>query len=194
MKGKMKDHPIILGIDDATFNLKSGNTHTYLIGVICQGTRMVKVQKQRIKIDGDNSTEKIIKLIKDNEDFIQYVLTHTITFGGFNIMDLKRVNTQTQKPIVAVTEREVDMDAVEFALKKKYPDSYPKKIEKIANAGKLHQMRIKTAAGYSPIYYHKLGLSIKKAENLLRKSSIDSKLPESVRMAHLIGRVFKTKE
>lgn len=190
----MKDHPIILGIDDATFNLKSGNTDTYLIGVICQGTRMVKVQKQRIKIDGDNSTEKIIKLVKENEDFVQYILTHTITFGGFNIMDLKQVNTQTQKPIVAVTEREVDMEAVKFALKKKYPESYSQKVEKITNAGKLYQMKIKTSGGYSPIYYHKTGISIKKAEILLRKSSMDSKLPEPIRMAHLIGRIFKPKE
>jgi endonuclease V-like protein UPF0215 family len=188
----MKDQPIILGIDDATFSLKSGNEYTYLIGVICQGTRMIKVEKQRIAIDGNDSTEKITQLIKNNQDFVQYILTHTITFGGFNIMDLKRVNTQTSKPLIAITEREVDLDAVESALKKKYPNTYPKKIGKIENAGPLYQTKIRTAAGYSRIYFHKIGISIKKAKLLLSKSSIDSKLPEPVRMAHLIGRIFKT--
>ncbi|TFF98153.1 MAG: DUF99 family protein [Promethearchaeota archaeon] len=188
----MKAHPIILGIDDATFKLKSGHSYTYLIGVICQGTRMVKVQEQRIKIDGDDSTEKIIQLIKDNNENVQFVITHTITFGGFNLMNLEDVYSQTKKPIIAVTERDVDLESVKFALKKKYPQKYPKKIEYIINAGELYEMKIKTAAGYSSVYYHKKGISQNNAEELIQKSSIDSKLPEPVRMAHLIGRIFKS--
>jgi hypothetical protein len=189
----MKDHPIILGIDDATFKLKVGKENTYLIGVICQGTRMVKVEKQRIKIDGDDSTEKIIRLINNNEDLIQYVLTHTITFGGFNLMDLQRVYRQTKKPIIAITERDVVLDSVKFALKRKYPDEFEEKIEYIHRAGKLFHMSLETAAGLSSVYYHKIGISVQNAEDLLKKSSIDSKLPEPVRMAHLIGRIFKPK-
>jgi len=187
----MKANPIILGIDDATFKLKTGNEFTYLIGVVCQGTRMVKVEKRRIKIDGNDSTEQLIQLINNNKDNVQYILTHTITFGGFNIMDIKKVYAKTMKPIIAVTEREVDLDSVIYALKQKYPTLYEKKIEYIDNAGNLYHTNIETAAGLSSIYYHKIGLSVQEAENLLRKSSIDSKLPEPVRMAHLIGRIFK---
>jgi hypothetical protein len=192
MKGrKMKANPIILGIDDATFKLKTGNEFTYLIGVVCQGTRMVKVEKRKIQIDGHDSTEKLIQLINNNKDNVQYILTHTITFGGFNIMDIKKVYAKTKKPLIAVSERDVDLDSVVYALKQKYPNSYEKKIEYIDNAGKLYHTKIETAAGFSSIYYHKIGLNVHKAEELLRKSSIDSKLPEPVRMAHLIGRIFK---
>ena len=44
----MKENPIIIGFDDAQFSLKSKSIRTTeLIGVVCQGIRMVNtVRKQ----------------------------------------------------------------------------------------------------------------------------------------------------
>jgi len=188
----MKDNPIIMGCDDATFNLKQGDNKTYLIGVICQGVRVVKVQKTIITIDGDDATNQIIDLINKNRKHVQYVLTHTITFGGFNLVNMKEIYKKTNKPMIAITEREVDLDSVKIALIKKFPNIYHKKIEKIINAGNLYEKEINTAAGTSTIYFHKIGISIREAEVLLNTVSIDSKLPEPVRIAHLIGRAFRS--
>ncbi len=187
----MKDHPIVLGIDDATFRLKNGKDYTFLIGVICQGTRLVKVEKRKIKIDGKNATKKIIDLISKNKKHIQYVCTHTITFGGFNLIDMKEIYKKTQKPLIAITEREVDLDSVKKALIHRFPKTYKKKMKNIFNAGNLYETKIETAAGFSPLYFHKIGIDLMEAQEVLKKCCIDSKLPEAVRMAHIIGRIFK---
>ena len=186
----MKDFPITIGIDDAKFELKSGVKTTFLIGVICQGTRVVNVVKTPIEIDGDNATEAIINLVVPNEKHIQFILTGTITFGGFNIIDLEEIFQQTNKPVIAITERAVNLDNVKEALIKTFPDVYPLKLTKIVNAGPLYQTQIETAGGTSSVYLHIKGVELKNAEDLLKKLCIDSKLPEPLRLAHIIGKLF----
>ncbi|MFX0075534.1 MAG: DUF99 family protein, partial [Candidatus Hermodarchaeota archaeon] len=94
----MKEFPITIGFDDAKFNFNSGLKTTDLIGIICQGTRMVGMVKKEISIDGDDATEVLIELTKQNEKHVQYILTDTITFGGFNLIDLEKVYDDTNKP------------------------------------------------------------------------------------------------
>lgn len=186
----MKDNPLTIGIDDSTFNLKSGIKTTQLIGVICQGTRMVSVVKAKINIDGNNATQKIIDLVQEQEKLVQYIFTHTITFGGFNIIDLEQIYQKVKKPIIAFNNRSVNLDSVVKALVKKFPESYKEKIEYILNAGNLYQSNIQTAGGLSTIYFHLKGIEISEANSLIKNCSIDSKLPECLRLAHLIGKLF----
>ena len=184
----MKDFPITIGFDDAKFNFNSDTTD--LIGVICQGTRMVGMVKKEIDIDGDNATEVLIELTKQNEKHIQFIITDTITFGGFNLIDLNQVFEITQKPIVAVTEKIVDLEAVKSALVKKFPNKYEEKFLKIVNAGNLYETSIETAGGYSKVYFHSKGIRFSEVDSLLHKICIDSKIPEPVRLAHIIGTAF----
>lgn len=186
----MKDNPITLGVDDATFAFKSSSKSIPLIGVVCQGTRMVNVVRKNILIDGDDATAVLIELIRLTEKHIQYVLTDTITFGGFNIADLDKVYVETGKPIIAVSERKVDLEAVKKALIKKFPKNYETKFQNIINAGNLYETTVETAGGDSNVYFHVKGLKIDEVEALLEKLCIDSKLPECVRLAHIIGRLF----
>ena len=64
------------------------------------------------------------------------------------------------------------------------------KIRYILNAGNLYQYRIRTAGGFSIIYFHVKGIEVDEVKLLIQKSGIDSKLPECIRIAHLIGRIF----
>ena len=116
----MKDNPITIGFDDAAFELHSEIKQTQLIGVICQGTRMVGVIRDMIMIDGDDATERLIKMVKQNEKQVQYILTHSVTFGGFNLISLNKIYSEIQKPIIAITEREVDINSVKNALINKF--------------------------------------------------------------------------
>jgi endonuclease V-like protein UPF0215 family len=186
----MKDNPFTIGIDDSTFKLKSGNKTTQLIGVVCQGVRMVNVVKTDIDIDGNNATEKLIELVKGQENLVQYIFTHTITFGGFNIINLEQIYQITKKPIIAFNERRVNLDSVVKALAKKFPEIYVDKIKNILKAGNLYQSYIQTAGGLSPIYFHLKGIEFIEAKFLIKKCSIDSKLPECLRLAHLVGKIF----
>ena len=186
----MKESPIVIGFDDATFNLKSGSKTTELIGVVCQGIRIVNLIKTEINIDGHDGTEKIIELVGQFEKHVQFIFTHTITFGGFNIIDLEKVYDRLNKPIIALNETKVDLDSVINALEKTFPNNSKEKIANIFNAGNLYQTNILTAGGVSTIYFHKKGIELKEIELLLQKVRLDSKLPECLRIAHLIGTLF----
>ncbi|MFW9973457.1 MAG: DUF99 family protein [Candidatus Odinarchaeota archaeon] len=186
----MKENPITIGFDDATFELHSESKYTQLIGVICQGTRIINAVRDEILIDGDDATEKLIGLVKKNEKHVQYILTHSITFGGFNLINLETIYSKLQKPIIAITEKEVDFDSVKKALLEKFPHTYRNKIDCILSAGNLYETEIKTSGGLSKVWFHCKGFDINDVEKLLTKVCIDSKLPESLRLAHIIGRLF----
>lgn len=186
----MKENPIVIGFDDATFNLKSGSQTTELIGVICQGIRIVNLVKTEIGIDGQDGTEKVIELVGQIEKHVQFIFTHTITFGGFNIIDLEKIYDELNKPIIAINERNVDLDSVVLALEKTFPHNSKEKIQNIFHAGNLYHTNIHTAGGFSTIYFHKKGIEVKEVELLLQKVCLDSKLPECLRIAHLIGSLF----
>ena len=183
----MKDFPITIGFDDARFNLKSHSKTTDLIGIVCQGVRMVSMVKKEITIDGSDATEILIELAKRNEKHIQYILTDTITFGGFNIIDLDEIYRRINKPIVAITERKVDLKAVKKAIVKNFPNRYKGKLQNIVNAGNLYETFVETAGGISKIYFHSKGIQFSEVESLLQKVCVDSKMPEPVRLAHIIG-------
>jgi len=186
----MKENPITIGFDDATFDLKSNVKTTRLIGATCQGTRLVNVGSREIHIDGNDATQNLIELVKLTEKYVQYILMDTITFGGFNIVDIKKIHEKTKKPVIAITEREVDLESVKIALGKKFPAQYHEKLKKIVNAGNLYETSINTAGGVSKVYFHAIGIKIEEAELLLKKLCVDSKVPEPVRIAHLIGKVI----
>ena len=185
----MKDNPIVMGFDDAMYQ-RFEATNTQLIGVVCQGVRMVDTVRGEIDVDGTNSTDVLISLAKQKEKHIQYIITDTITFGGFNIMDMQRVHEEVNKPIIAVIDREIDMDSVKKALKKKFPETFKEKFKLIIRAGNLYQTDIKTAGGFSTLYFHIVGMEVDDVEKLLKKICIDSKQPECTRLAHIIGRLF----
>jgi len=186
----MKNSPITIGFDDSKFQLKSIIQKTQLIGIVCQGTRLVNVVWDEISIDGDDATETLIRLANLYVKEIQYILTDTITFGGFNIIDMQEIYNRTDKPVIAITESQVNLSMVESALKKNFPKSFLQKMERIINAGDLYETEILTAGGFSKVYYHVIGAPPEEVNELLEKICIDSKLPEPVRIAHLIGKAF----
>ncbi|MBY9014760.1 MAG: DUF99 family protein [Candidatus Lokiarchaeota archaeon] len=186
----MKDFPITIGFDDANFKFFSESHTTDLIGIVCQGTRMVGMVKKEISIDGDDATNVLIELIRQNEKHVQFVLTDTITFGGFNIIDLEEIHNATNKPIIAVTEKEVDLNAVKNAIFKKFPQNNIAKLRKIVNAGNLYETVIETAGGLSKVFFHSKGISYTDVNSLFQKVCIDSKIPEPVRLAHIIGKAL----
>jgi endonuclease V-like protein UPF0215 family len=186
----MKNFPITIGFDDSKFQLKANVKKTQLIGVVCQGTRLVNVIIDEISIDGDDATDILIGLANHYIKEIQYILTDTITFGGFNIIDIERIYALTDKPIIAITDSQVDLNSVEAALKKNFPNNYNTKMQKIIMAGDLFETEILTAGGPSKVYYHVKGVPPKEVNELLEKVCIDSKLPEPIRIAHLIGKAL----
>ena len=84
----------------------------------------------------------------------------------------------------------VDLESVKLAIIKKFPYNTIDKLRKIVNAGNLYETVIETAGGPSKVFFHSKGISFKEVNSLFQKVCIDSKIPEPVRLAHIIGKTL----
>ncbi len=113
----------IAGIDDGYFEKHWAST--VLAMVIYCDSLPAQVYTTLVKIDGWDSTQKIIELIKralSRGYLIEMVLLDTIVFAGFNIADPRKVYEETRVPVLVVYHYPPNRDKIVEALKKHFPD------------------------------------------------------------------------
>jgi endonuclease V-like protein UPF0215 family len=106
-----------------------------------------------------------------------------ITLGGFNVVDIRELNVKTGLPVIAVTSKKPNLEQVHAALK-----NLPRSEERwaaVMNAGELFS--VTTRDGRRKIYVETAGISEPVAEQVLRLTSTRSKIPEPLRVAHLVA-------
>ena len=150
-----------------------------------------KVLDHKPNITMDDGGDLVTQLHTKRKKELQYVIAGTEeTTTGVNRQRIMAEKGDLMYPIIAVNDRKVNIDSVIKAIKIKFPNMYKQKILNIVDAGNLFYAQIETAGGLSDIYYHSKGIEINEVDSLLQKICIDSKLPECIRIAHLIGRIF----
>ncbi|MFH7903710.1 MAG: DUF99 family protein [Candidatus Aenigmatarchaeota archaeon] len=168
-----------LGIDDSHFT--RSDKFAYLIGCIVRGNSLIEgFLVEKIEIDGYDSTQKIIKMIENEKfyDQIKAVFIAGITFAGFNIADIEEIYQKTKKPIIVLMKDYPDLEAMQNALKKYFSD-WQKRIEIIKKAGEIKKLE--------SFYVQLKGISEKEALKLIKISRKSSKVPEALRIAHLVA-------
>ncbi|MGP6220352.1 endonuclease dU [Caldiplasma sukawensis] len=177
----MKKGIRILGIDDGPFS-RNNNRNTVLIGVLFRQNIIEKVLIDLIKVDGDDSTDKIITMINEASN-CDVVMLQGVTFAGFNIVDIHAVTEKTGKKVFSVITRKPDIESMINALKK---HNMKNKIDL------LKQIPLKEVTVLERTYYiNSENISdnfIKEVMNICVKNGIR---PEPLRLADLIGKGFK---
>ena len=64
-----------------------------------------------------------------------------ITFGGFNIADIKKLNALTKLPVLAVTRDKPDLDAIRDALR--HLPQTEERWRMVLEAGEIHEVTCK---------------------------------------------------
>ena len=168
----------VLGIDDAPFDkFKKGSV--LVVGTMFRGGSWVDgILSTKISIDGSNSTSQLIKMINKSKfkPQLQCIILDGIAFGGFNIVDIQKLNKKTNVPVLVVIRKMPDFKKIQAVLKKLNKSSRYKLIEK---AGQVHK------AG--KVYIQIAGLSLEQAKQILKITCTRSLLPEPIRAAHLIA-------
>lgn len=173
----MKPETRVLGIDDAPFTKKEKNV--LVIGTLFRGgSWMDGILSTKVKIDGNNSTSKLIKMINKSKfkPQLQAIILDGIAFGGFNIVDINKLNKKTKVPVIVVIRKYPDFNKIKNALKKMGKYEKYKLIEKAGEVSKAGNIFIQLA-----------GISLQDAKKILKITCIRSLLPEPIRVAHLIG-------
>jgi endonuclease V-like protein UPF0215 family len=185
----MKEHIRVLGIDDSPFSFEDDTTT--IVGVLIRMPNYVEaVMKSEIDVDGWNSTEEIGRMVQESRyrENISAVLIDGIALGGFNVVDIKKLNGFIGIPVASITRKRPDLDSMAAALKKKFAD-WEKRYELITE----NEMR-KVETEHNPLYVQHAGMDFEGLGTLIRKSTVRGALPEPIRVAHLIVTALKRGE
>jgi endonuclease V-like protein UPF0215 family len=169
----------VVGFDDFPFpRFHKGNVP--IVGTVYTGLRLDGVLKARIRKDGANATDTLAQLLRNSKfaSQVQLVFLQGIALGGFNVVDIHRLHQRLAIPVLVVTRREPDLEAIKDALLNLVPGGV-RKWRLIERAG-----RVEAVAG---VFVQRAGLSRKEAETAIRRYAVHSKIPEPLRAAHLIA-------
>jgi uncharacterized protein len=175
----------VLGIDDAAHIFRS-KSYVPIIGVVFRGGFWLEgVMSTKILVDGFDSTQAISDMIKESPHFkqLRVVMLNGVTFGGFNIVDLKTLNEKIGLPIIAVARKKPDLISVHQAIQKlSHPEE---RLKALNNAGEIVSIQLKSKK--AQLYCHVLGIQLEDAQKILDLTSTRSITPEPLRVAHLIA-------
>jgi endonuclease V-like protein UPF0215 family len=183
--GVVKREVRVLGVDDGFFT-PHVEGWAPVIGVVFRGGEWLEgLMHTEILVDGFDATEKIGNMIVGSPHYeqLRVIMLNGITFGGFNVVDMKVLNVATRLPVVAVTREKPDLQVIRKAL-----EHLPRSAERwraILNAGEVTEFSTRHVG--EKIYIHAAGISADDAERIVRLTSTRSNVPEALRVAHLIA-------
>lgn len=168
----------VIGFDDAPFIRNAGGSVS-IAGVVCAGTRFEGMVWGQVEQDGWDATDVILELLLGRKFLPQLhvALFDGIAFGGFNVIDLPKLSEQLQLPCVAVMRRMPNLAAVEQAIRRlPQPEQ---RLERLQRAGIIY--------AYPPFFFQVSGACPKVTFSVLERLTDCGKVPEALRLAHLIG-------
>ncbi|HIJ98368.1 TPA: DUF99 family protein [archaeon] len=173
----------ILGIDDGPFKFK-GKGNAILVGTVFRsGFWLDGLLTTKIKIDGFDATKKIIEMVNKSrhKDQLRVIMLDGLTFGGMNFVDIHKLNDKTGLPVIVVNRRRPRFEKIKNALKH-FKDS-AQRWKFIEKAGEIQQVNI----GNHNLYIQTAGIMVEDAQKILKLSCTRAKIPEPLRVAHLIA-------
>ncbi len=172
-----------MGIDDCPFDPAREKKATVLGLVFRGGLWLDGAVSTGVEIDGRDSTERVVEMIKSSPHYkqLRVIMIDTITLAGFNIVDIIGLNQETHLPVIAVTREKPNNDDVKSALRN-LPD-WEDRWKMIENAGDLNEIRVRNTT----IFAHIAGISKNDAEAIIQISSTRANYPEPLRVAHLLA-------
>jgi endonuclease V-like protein UPF0215 family len=172
----------ILGFDDGPF--RRGDESTLVVGAVFRGGRWLDgVVSTRVRVDGEDSTDRLIGLVKGLRfKDVRVMMLDGIAFGGFNIVDLPRLNRETGLPAISVVRAMPDFEGIKAALR--HLPGFERRWRLIEAAG---QPRFAATRGGKGVFIQPVGISYEDAASIVKLSATRSLLPEPIRAAHLMA-------
>jgi endonuclease V-like protein UPF0215 family len=174
-----KEH--VLSIDDAPFD-KFRDQDALLVGVVTAGPSLVEgVITTRVPIDGEDVTVRLAAWAAGSRFFpsLRAILIEGITVAGLSVVDLPLLRRETGLPVISVDRKPPPAGRLEATLARL---GYAGRIASVAAAGSLH------AAG--GIHFACAGIAPERAREIIERERGRSRLPEGIRIAHLIGQAI----
>jgi endonuclease V-like protein UPF0215 family len=179
-----KEEIRIIGFDDGSFESKLDSS-VPVVGIIYRGGKFLDgMLKTDVTVDGLDSTEKMIKMINSSrhKQQLKIIMIDGLTFGGFNLIDIKKLYKETGLPVIVINRKHPDIKKVIKALRM-FKD-YNTRLKILKNAGKV---KFHTLPNKEKVYYQSSGLSSHEVKEIINLSTTHSFIPEPLRVAHIIA-------
>lgn len=181
MKGEVR----VLGFDDGPFD-KFKEVDCLVVGCVYRaGEYMDGLLSTRVKVDGSDSTRKLASCINKSKfkGDLKFILMKGLAFGGFNIVDIRKLYEQTGIPVVVVM--------------RSYP-RYSLFFRALDKLGLSRRKRLVERAGepveVGGLFVQFAGAALPEVRKLLRLTCTRSNIPEPLRVAHIIASGIVTGE
>lgn len=199
--------PRTIGIDDAPFQTcpRIRGSEVHAVAIITSNDRFEgMLYIPAIHQDGLNAGQRLTEAILASKfhDQLHAVFLDGVTMGGLNVIDIAQLATDLQRPVVALMRTYPNLQRMLQAIEK-LPEAQ-ERIQRIRAAGPIYKIRNWIFQYRCPVpqarsqseqidsTYQSVTPDV--IATLLEKCTPHSgqKIPECLRMAHLIGAAIKT--
>jgi hypothetical protein len=178
----MTPRPHVLGIDEGPF-VKGQPERVPVVAALCEGSSLLEaVARTEFPVDGAGATEFLVEWISGLRLLatLQGVALGGITFAGLGIVDVRVLSEAVRAPVLVVTRRPPDNARLRQALEA------AGLLERFAIAERSPEA-FRTDDG---VFLAHAGCDREGALALLRTTRGKAKLPEPLRLAHLIATAY----
>lgn len=175
----MTRKPHVLGIDDAPFE-RGCDANVPIVGVMMEGATLVEgVAITQFPIDGEGATDFLAGWIQSLRwrPSLQAVVLGGITMAGLAVVDLVALAAQLELPVLAVTRHDTASSELADALRVAGWEDRLEILERTPPAEPMGQ----------GLYVAWAGADAFEVRQLMQATLNKSRLPEPLRIAHLIG-------
>ena len=151
-----------------------------IVGVVYAGARFDGVVAGRVRRDGANAARVMAELIVGGRfrEHIGLILLQGIAVGGFNVVDVFALHRRTRLPVLVVADHAPNMDAIREALLTRVRGG-ARKWAIIERLGPMEKVE--------GVHVQRVGISAEHAAEAIRRFAINGRMPEPLRVAHLIA-------
>jgi hypothetical protein len=169
----------VVGFDDAPFE-RGDRGDVLVVGAVFAGARLEGVLSTRVRRDGANATARLVECVSASRfrPQLHVILLQGIAFAGFNVVDLPGLHRRTGLPVVVVVRREPDFAAIRAALLGR------------VRGGACKWRLIEAAGPVEPVaglHVQRAGIGLAETAALLARLQLHGRLPEPLRVAHLVA-------
>lgn len=194
--------PRIIGFDDAPFQTRPRvhGSEIHAVGIVTSGDRFEgMLYVNQIAQDGENAQTRIRDALLNSKfhEQVHAVLLDGVTMGGLNVIDISFLANTLQRPVISVMRSQPNFSRMFDAITN-VPSPH-RRIARIHAAGPVYVVRHWIFQYRCPPLVDgqeasASQVSPEQVATLLDRSTPrgTQKIPESLRIAHLVGAAIKT--
>ncbi len=183
-------HPHVLGIDDGPFDKwrdLAAERPVPLVAVMMQGCDLVEaVATHRFPVDGEHATAFLADWIRGLRCWPQLhaVLLGGVTLAGLAVVNAPELASRLERPLIVVNRREPADDRLRRALQ----------AAGLADRARLLEQQAPVHRSASGLFTRAYGIDAAAARLIVDRTRRKGRLPEPLRLAHLIAAAVATGE